>query len=702
MTHSPLDIVINQSVTWLSQSYILRTIPGLNEARLRRERCEYKAGVAPSFKDRNILPNTRKAWRWALINEAFYYAYDNIPNKTPQNYRCYLPANGKLVELAKQTPAVESTPLQQFLVDFIEAHHTGYLACYNDCTKTQQEHLSKAAALTEGIIEYIRTANINIKKYTFFEQVGQFVKTNDIMYFPENPRVIKRKLEAFFTDKLPNCQIVELIKLPRAKNDNAAKDFNDDEIRAWILQLRHDGRNLTNAYIIRKIQEQCLLTCKPCPKDRWIGKIMEEHNTKFLTAAQRFGEKGRGATVYRGYQPFQNALHAGDCWQIDGTRVNMIDHRVEKDGSKPAHTQYLYIVAVRDVHSGYILGFDFCVNESHYTVTRALEMAANNAGYLPYELVCDQFPGHNTPAMVEMLNNLQQWGMKLTFSSDPNSKARMERWFGTLQTVFMQDSKMYYGQGIRSTRLYAHRSAEYLARMRKEAKAIGWNWDAAVAETTQIIDNYNNTAYAKWSRKHKTVQQTPAELHTLSARPYVVELKADDYNYLFGIKKKLQHTAGLIKTAINNLEYYFWITDYEVISKHGKVLCCFDYNDLTSCTLYAISDLPVKQFLGRAFQGDAAQPYGPEANWELIAKRRQLIKDNQDFAEQEYQYKTGTYDAVTLLAPMTVNKGTYEAAESIFLAPTVSNNTSLPFGEGRVGAGDDADFELTFNPRNQY
>jgi len=694
----PNDIYIRNNTAWIAQGFLLLACNGLTAEYMMKARSAYKASVSPSFHGRDILPDTGKAWRWAFINNSFYYAYDNIPDKAPAHYRSQLPGRDALLQIGKA--AMVSPSNHDFESHFkacLNHRFTTYLRCYNDCTRQQQENLSKAAAIMDGAVEYIRASNIDTRKYHFFQQLANFISTHDVPYFGSNVRVVKRKIEAV----MAGTPIVEVIRLPRADNDNAAKGFHDEEIRSWVLQLRDYGANYTNTFIIKKVQDMCMLTNKPAPKDRWIGGIMEEHNTRYLTAENRFGSKGRFGIKYRGYQPMQNALFAGDCWQIDGTRVNLADfkHKVTltgPDGKEIERTrqEYLYIVAVRDVHSGDVIGWNYSITEDRWAVFNALRMAARETGYLPFEMIFDKFPGHNTPEMKVFLEDLRQWGVTVTLSSDPNTKPGLERWFGTLQTVFMQESQYYYGQGVRSRRMYAHRSEQYIKRMRSQAAASGFNFDAAAAETDNIIDAYRNTPYCTWSRKHSTVQLSPLQLRQNSETPNAIRLQQEDFYYLFGFKIKLPvDGAGLIRKEIQKVVYYWRVkaADYQIFANNSHVLVCYDVEDLTEVMLYSITDGPIKQFLGRAYEEVPAQRYGPDAQWDVIRRRSAMLDEIDEYRKQELEYrKTGTgYDALSLIAPTTVTKRQAEQAESKYLGAEPTTDF-------------DDDSELIINPRTQY
>ncbi|TSE08651.1 transposase family protein, partial [Aquimarina algiphila] len=165
--------------------------------------------------------------------------------------------------------------------------------------------------------------------------------------------------------------------------------------------------------------------------------------------------------------------------------MNLIEH-TKDDKSKG----FLFVIAVKDVHSGDILGYSFDYSENRWSVTNALKMAVENTGYLPYEIVADRFPGHNTKEVKALTHNLSLMGVKMTVTHKATGKPHVERGFGTIQSVFMQESKYYYGEGIQSRRASAHRSPEYLKEIRKESRKEGFGLTEAYNESQHIIEAF--------------------------------------------------------------------------------------------------------------------------------------------------------------------------------------------------------------------
>ena len=688
MQYLPTDIYFqkdyNANTIWVSQRLICDCC-NISDGYLSKARCEYKKTVSPSFHNRPMLPDTGKAWRWAYINNTYYYAYPNIADKYPTHYRSKLPAMDELMEIYKSLTnnRSENSDFETRFTKALKEDYKQYLHCYNQCTQTQQSNLAKYAAVLEASIQWIRENNVNLNKYEFFGVLAGLIKQNAMPYAPENVRVLKKKLQ----DILGGTPITEIAKLPRMGNSNSEK-YNDEEVKAWVLQLREMGANYTNQFIIQKIKDMCQLTCKPVPSTRWIGGIMEQHNVKYLTAQQRFGTDSRFGSIYKGHQRFANALFAGDCWQVDGTRINFIAHKhvgQTEDGKTLRQQQFLYIVTVRDVHSGDILGYHYTITEDRWAVHYAVKMAAKNAGYLPYEIIFDKFPGHNSEEGSNFLKELENWGVLVTMSSNANVKPAQERFYGTLQTVFMQESMLYYGQGIKSRRNYAHRSKEWVERAYKEANKMGFDFGDACAEATKVLEAYRNTAYSAWSRKHAAVNHSPAELHEISSKPNVRQLDEQDYWYLFGLTAivPIKH-QGLIEKTISKVEYRWRCTDYNIISNYDKVLVCYDYEDLSQIMIYEPSDAVIKRFLGRVNEERDAMRYGPQAEWGVIAERDAKIKELNSYRDQELEFRKAANgeDITQLLHPMMTYKSAAEKNESAYLLKEANQVKREDYGDG--------------------
>jgi hypothetical protein len=640
-------------IIWLSQNFVLNHCSGLTDGYLRtRARYGVKSGDL-------------KSWQFQQRENTFYYRYDSIPDKSPANYRSQLPAMSELVTLAYQKPT-QSHSLIDEAKEYIGSHFMNFKYHYNEYNENQCISLAKACSFIEWCVNYLIENDIDVKRNDIFQDFGKIVVDLEIKYVPKYYRNLKYKILDVYNK---NASVAEQIDLPRAGNGNAIAHKEDLELISWIYQLRSSGANYTNSFIIRKIQEECLKIGKAAPSDRWIGEKMESREVQYLTAKGRFGEWGKYNASFRSSIPQQNALFAGDCWELDGTRINMLPFKSAKDKSKK-RLDSLYIIAVRDVYSGDIVGMHFDVVEDRWSVSAALRNAVENTGYLPYELRHDRFPGHNTQEMTFIFDALTSMGVKLTCTHKATGKARLERWFGTMQTIALQNSPFYYGEGVKSNRKSAHRSEEYLKKMKVLAKEVGWDFDTASQEAQERINTWLETPYCKWSRKYSHIEKSPRQMHEDSEKPNVNFVGHNMIAYLFGLRKQLQiRHNGIIRTEIAKQEFVYQIEDYDVISRYAHVLCCYDVSDLSAVHIYELSDKPLKKYLGVAKEVEQPQMYGTEAG----AGMGKLIAINQyleDMREQELVRKVangGNVDTI-MNYPMSVTKHTFEAAETAFVA----------------------------------
>jgi len=632
---------------WISHNVL--TGIGISSRYLREARYLYKQSLPPSQRSYPVLPNNGRAWRWMRRNGRFYYAFDNIPDRAPNFWRSRLPKN-------PANEAIESIErkLNEQLLGYLPRASEIYQSQYLHYSSKQQKKLSLAAAFVE--FAYLKWKE-NDRDGHIISILADLAARHKLQYIPYHPRRLKEKLQ-LLDEGIP---VIDIIQPPRLGN-SFARIYDDPEVESWVIQLRRMGQNYTNEYIIRKVSEMCRLTGKRVPSRRWFGqKILENHETKYLTI-NRFGKGTRGSQMYEGYIPIKNALFAGDAWQVDATRVNLIAHN---SGGKQA---FLFVIAVRDVHSGDILGYHFDYKEDRWSVLNAVKMAVINAGYLPYEIVFDRFPGHNTPEAKEFFDHLRHLHTKITFTHKATGKARLERWFGTLQTVFMQESDYYYGQGVQSTRKYAHRSPDYLKKIRKDAYKIGFDFIAAVEESTKIIEAYRNTPYSYYSRKHKDLNKPPRLLHAESDKPNVHWVDDITLSMLFGHKKEVSiKRGGIIKTQIYKQEYYYRIDNFEIIKQYPKVWISYDLENLSKVYLF-IRRGSLWMNIGQAELLEPVQIYGPQAEFNRLAKEKQRIKNLEQARNELLAKKTAMADEVELLMGRYTQKLLKETSENLLIS----------------------------------
>lgn len=586
------DIVNYQSDIWLSQEYILKHC-GISNEYLRVAKTRAKSGKTQS-------------WQHTQILNRCYFSYSALP-RTAGNR---LPSLNELINNASEVHNDVRTIIT-----------AATISRYKLYTSAMSPELAKAAAVIHEASIFVKQNGISYSKSPFFERLATEIEVSGLKYLPTTWRNLRDKIRDFAA----GTSMTELVKAKNEGNQNRVLYANNELIQGWIVEMADSQKNYSYAFMWRKLQTICAqYQITTVPSQRWVSDFLAQPKTQYLIE-QRYGANTRFNHKYRGYTPTESALFAGDCWDIDGTRVNIIDHRGTwtdpKTGKKLHGQKFLYIIGVRDVMSGMVLGYEYCYEESAQAVINALAMAVNNTGYLPYELRYDRFPGHNTAEWQYVESAMQRMGVITTQTVKAEGKAHVERWWGTLQSVFMMESDYYYGEGVKSTRRSAHRSKEYVTAMRQQAMKAGFDFDAATRETDRILDGYISTKLSSYSRKYAKIDKSPLQLHDESDKPNVFEVEDHTQAYLFGLRKGVSIRNNMIQTQIDNATFYYGIDDVEVIERYTgvKLTNCFDLNDLDRVHLY-----DGETYLGTFCQVTPAQQYGPDKDMRAVGKLKAI------------------------------------------------------------------------------
>ncbi|WP_423343506.1 hypothetical protein [Larkinella sp. VNQ87] len=578
--------------------------------------------------------------------------------------------------------------MPELLEDAVLMEYKRFLHLYHIENRQPREQekrkkaLARAAAVVMTLGQYIIDHGADWKSYTPYREALEWIKQHQEDYWPEGCRdiptheiTLKKAVMAVFVGAkgFGKEPIEQVIKLPRVNNSNRDRFKSDPEILAWAFQARKSGQNWTDRHVSRYVNEVCELYGKKAPSGSWWSKFFSRPDVKQLTALGRYGAGTKKANFYQHYKPIQRAMFAGDCWMMDGTRVNMIEHRADSSGKK--EFQFLYILVVRDVYSGDILGVHFDTREDHLGYINALKIAVKSTGYLPHTLVFDRFPGHNKEAfgyqeggklLTGLCKKLDEKGVELVVTSQAQGKASLERWFDTLQTVFLAQSRYYYGQGIMSSRSFAHRSPEYLAEARKQAQRTGWDFDQAWQEAWKRIEEYRNTPLSHYSRKHAKLDLTPAQLHQQSEKPHVIEADPLVQTSLFWLEKTLKIQRNAIRMTVDHQEYTYSIYDHRLTGTYKEVLVRFDQTDMSSILLFAPNQ-STDFFITELKQDKPVVLYGPDADLEGLAKRQAKEKRFEQAKKQELETIIAGAPDVTVLLGAKVPKYEQESAQSVLL-----------------------------------
>jgi hypothetical protein len=516
---------------------------------------------------------------------------------------------------------------------------------YRQFLKLEQgKDAAVATAVIHAASAHVSEYGISFKKSPFFKALASEVRLQRVKYLPTHWRNLRDKIRAYATsitttitttDTAVEAPAVAVVRVKNLGNKHRCLLKEGSEVLGWLLELGLTERNYSAATIHRKLAVMCEQHgVAEVPSDRWVRGWLSKSETQLLVHG-RYGEGSRFGHKYRAYTPTQSALYAGDCWDIDGTRVNIVDHlvtAVDKDGKPERRRKFLYIVVVRDVMSGMPVGWEYCHEESEVAITNALAAAVRYAGYLPYELRYDRFPGHDTQGWRWLEDTLSRLGVVMSQTVKAEGKAHTERWFGTLQSVFMADSALYYGEGVKSTRRHAHRSKAYVNKMRQWALRNGFSFDDACRETDSLLARHNATPYSAYSRKYKHITQSPEQLHEDSSKPNTTGVDQPTLCYLFGLRKQLSVANYMVRTQVSGVDYCYGVDDCELIERYTgvKLTACFDWEDLEQAHLY-----DGERYLGTFDRITPAQQYGPNKDMRAVGQLKAIATKVETHREQK-------------------------------------------------------------------
>ena len=580
----------------------------------------------------------------------------------------------------EQEKDLKLSSLETTIIAALDNYHP-FVKHYHDHGTEKSKTYAQACSVIISVCNYMQSNDIPDKSLVFIKKLIPIINDYSIK-LPGNARRLQEKIKSYINGD----PVHHIIKVPRVGNKNRslfkqADEGSEQTIKSWMVQLA-DGHNYSDHLICKTIHRNCEIEgFNVVPSMSTLQNWLNDPKIKYLTYNERFGDNNRKSIKYNGYTPTSRPLNANDVWQIDGTRVNLIPHTaVARNGTKK--DAFLYIIAIRDLHSGDIVGEYYGYVENRWAYLAALHAACTNTGALPNTLILDKFPGHNTEEWKyfnEILTN--RYGVKVFYTHKATGKAQIERSFGTLQTVFMQQSSYYYGEGVKSTRKSSHRTELYIKEAIKQAKSEGFDFEKAVTESWKIIEAYRHTPLSEYSRKYAKVKASPAQLFHNSDKPNQRALNEVDMVRLFWLRKELEFSRQMFKTEILKEECIYFNHDIDFIKYNtGKRFeIRYDAYDLENIHVF---DLEKGEFIVKLDRFTPGIPIGPGSEKAKInqlrtarkviensrkAERAKLIESAPEVKRPELPEPKPELVEITSLQPMTAKKELKESSESDYL-----------------------------------
>jgi len=444
---------------------------------------------------------------------------------------------------------------------------------------------------------------------------------------------------------------------------NASK-FENETLRAQVIALRGHGANFSIAHIYKVVREICQKENQPVPSQSWVAKICTEQVVTNITQAQR-GARREAPLIYT---PIAKPDKAGVCWQVDGTRLNFVAHK-DQDGKD----KFLYIIAVMDMFSGCYVGTYLGHTENRYAVIGALQNACENTGYLPENIVIDRFPGHNTQEFRTLAEKLTlRYGVQIKVTSEATGKAQVERSFRTFQETVLQGSALYYGEGITSSRNFAHRSEDYLKKIKKANIGL----ETAIDEAVRMIDAYNYTPLCLLGKSKET--KSRQILHDEQVSVNVTRLAQQDVAYLFYTQTHSKVSGGNIKITYQSQANFYPLPE-NMVMEYNNVQLDVYYNEGDLSVAYAFKGERYLTALSSVkpidvFNEPERIKEATERKKRVLAMQRNELKAMEEKAGAKEVFNT---DYLAMLTPKSTPKSIKHKAEERFLNKDISTDEGM-------------------------
>jgi hypothetical protein len=142
---------------------------------------------------------------------------------------------------------------------------------------------------------------------------------------------------------------------------------------------------------------------------------------------------------------------------------------------------------------------------------------------------------------------------------------------------------------------------------------------------------------------------------------------------LFGTMREVTiRNNGLIRMRIHKAQYTYRIDDYEIIANYRKVNLYYDLEDLSKVYLFAPGNDVNAHFLCEVMEEEAIKLYGPNADYEALAKakaKRRKVREQRD--EELAELVGEAASEVAMIAAHKTDKETADSAQDRWLKDRV-------------------------------
>lgn len=305
-----------------------------------------------------------------------------------------------------------------------------------------------------------------------------------------------------------------------------------------------------------------------CPsRSKIVGYLMEPEVRSALmkTRNKKLWKRDNNITVH-----FDKPPHANNLWEIDASPLQIFCWNKTR-----TQKIRLELTAIIDAFSGYIVGYDLAEKEDFISWKRAIKMAVENTGAVPYELRYDNHGLTKMPDFDYLKSRLLSAGclFDATKPKSPNEKPEIERWFGTFQTIYQREIDGFIGEDIKSRSPNARVSPEYYSKFE-------YTYDEMQAIISDKIKEYNQN-----NREGKV---SPESLYRNSGKPNEYAVDVISIPLMFWSFKEVTVRNCEVKITVQKMDYYYLIHDIPTAYKLNttKVKVFYDEDDLSTVQVF--------------------------------------------------------------------------------------------------------------------
>jgi len=616
---------ISKSI-WLSEHLVLQVCTSLSDGLLRYNRNTYKSSIPPTHRTRPILPDSGKAWRWARMNNTFYYAYANIPDRKPCFYKSMLPNEDELIKLAIEADkpnaaglASEFTAMAQEKFNPRDVHYYMF-----DCEPSFSQQKAEQLALGLGfcrliteLLEGNRFKKWFNKKEDLYECFSKIIAQleleglkvskpaalrNKITGFPENTT---EQLDYLVSARYGNdyARLVGTFQIAHPETGEIMKFDAHEAImyESWMNPFHANKRSKIDLYThdYKPALEQYGL--HPV-SHRTFCQYLNRFNNKALMSKERDGDKHFNDS-YKPYVPAHLVQYANTMWAGDGSGTKLAysymhtDRKTNKTVLKQAT---LYLIRITDVASRMIIGYAFGTSENADLVNKALKMAIKTAGNVEaLEFLSDNGSAFTVASIKSSLNLIFRKVRNIKAGNSQENPAEMHV---KMLTNMCRGNNNWLYSGFHAHDINNNTNPDYFPKPSELP-----SMEETYLQVLEAIEKYNHTPWG-------ADQLTPIQRFE-NKNPECKPLEPRVLRHAFGNRTEvdLSYMRGFIN--VNQVQlgghiahFKFEISDYDMnihtISERlgyqsgAKVMVCWDEN--------------------------AADIYTPDGAYILTAKRAEL------------------------------------------------------------------------------